>query len=295
MRSTSTKLFGMLVASVWPSLLPAQIPDVRVKFDLSLSLRTEKGQPGLLKAYSVMGRHSTVGLIFFLEPGFRGYVSQKLQKFDNEVDDEFLEEYYIEDPGIWRVGKQFLPFGTGQILRESVLAARADTNLIFEHFPISLAAADGGPGRQRGFAARIGNLYGVSAAYGRHFGIGSTALTQIRRPEDSPGEGRGWRWALGGDYTRRVKELTYRAEGIAFRDGETATDNDLTLVDFSLTWQKTRAVSLLAGWTRILPSGGDVYRLAGSFRMSNTTQLEPIIRYRSERLYDAALEVRVRF
>jgi hypothetical protein len=284
-----------LLLTALSCLASAQIPDVRVKFDLTLSLRTDKGQPGLLKAYSVMGRHSTVGLIFFLEPGFRGYVSQKLQKFDNEADDEFLEEYYVEDPGIWRVGKQFLPFGSGQMLRESVLAARADTNLILEHFPISLAVADGGAGRQRGFTARIGNLYGLSAAYGRHFGIGSTALTQIRRPEDSPGVGRGWKLAVGADYTRRVKDFTYRAEGIAFREGETALDDDLTLADVSITWQKTRAASILAGWTRILPSRGDVFRIAGSFRMSNTTQLEPILRYRSERLYDAALEVRVRF
>jgi hypothetical protein len=262
---------------------------------LSLSLRCEKGEPGLLKAYSVLGRHSTVGLIFFFEPGFRGYVSQKLQKFSGEVDEEFLEEYYIEDPGIWRVGKQFLPFGTGQMLRESVLAARADTNLILEHFPISIAAVDGGSGMQRGFTARIGNLYGFSAAYGRHFGIGSTALTYIRRPEDSPGKGRGWKLALGADYTRRVRDLTYRAEGIALREGETAFDQDLSVADLSLIWQKTRAASIIGGWTRILPSGGDVYRIAGSFRMSNTTQLEPILRYRNERFYDAAIEVRVRF
>ena len=273
----------------------AQIPDVRVKFDLTLSLRTEKGQPGLLTAYNVLGRHSTVGLIFYLEPGFRGYVSQKLQKFSGEVDEEPLEEYYIEDEGIWRVGKQFIPFGTGMMLRESVLGARADTNLVLEHFPISVAVFDAGAGRQRGISGRIGTQYGVSLAAGAHIGIASTALTYIRRPEDSPGVGRGWKFALGADYSRRMKDLIFRAEGIGFRRGETALDQDLDVADVSLTWQRTRAQSILFGWTRILPSGGDVFRLSGSFRMSNTTQLEPIVRYRSQRLYDAAIEVRVRF
>jgi hypothetical protein len=143
--------------------------------------------------------------------------------------------------------------------------------------------------------ARIGTQYGVSAATGRHFGIASTALTYIRRPEDSPGANRGWRFALGADYTRRIKDLTFRAEGIAFRRGETVFDQNLDIADVSLMWQRTRAQSILFGWTRILPSGGDVFRLSGSFRMSNTTQLEPILRYRNQRLYDAAIEVRVRF
>ncbi len=273
----------------------AQIPDVRVKFDLTFSLRTEKGQPGLLTAYNVLGRHSTVGLIFFLEPGFRGYVSQKLQKFSGEVDEEPLEEYYIEDEGIWRLGKQFIPFGSGLILRESVLAARADTNLVLEHFPISLAAFDAGTGRQRGLSGRIGTQYGLSVASGRHIGIASTALTYLRRPEDAPGVGRGWKFAIGADYTRRFSQFIFKAEGIAFRRGETARDGDLDLADASVMWQKNRAQSILFGWTRILPSGGDVFRLSGSFRMSNTTQLEPILRYRNQRLFDAAIEVRVRF
>jgi hypothetical protein len=283
------------LAAVLASAGQAQIPDVRIKVDATLSFRGEKNQASLFKAYSLMGRHSTVGLIFYLEPGFRGYISQKLQKFAGEVDEEPLEEYYIEDEGIWRVGKQFLPFGTGQVLREGVLAARADTNLVLEHFPISFALFDAGPDRQRGAVARIGTNYGFSAALGHHIGIASTSLNQIRRPEDSPGKGRGWEMVLGADYTRRVKDLTFRLEGLAFRRGETFLDADLDLGDVSVTWQKTRAYMLLAGWTRILPSGGDVFRLSGSFKMTNTMQLEPIIRFRNQGFYDAAIEMRVRF
>jgi hypothetical protein len=273
----------------------AQIPDVRIKLDVTLSFRSEKGEPPVLKPYSVFGRHSTVGLILYTEPGFRVFVSQKLQKISNEVDEEPLDEFYIEDEGIWRLGKQYIPFGTGAILRESVIGARADTNLILERFPISLGVFDGGAGEQRGVVGRIGTRYGASIAYGRHFGIASTALTQIRRPENSPGKGRGWRTAVGVDYTRRFDQVTVRAEGLALRRGETGLDEDLTLGDVSLTFQPNRNQSLTLGWTRILPSDGDVFRIMGSVRVSSLAFLEPVVRYRNQRLFDLALELRIRF
>jgi hypothetical protein len=56
-----------------------------------------------------------------------------------------------------------------------------------------------------------------------------------------------------------------------------------------------RNQTLQAGWTRILPSGGDVFRLAGSMRLNQMFSLEPIVRYRNEKLFDAAIELRIRF
>jgi hypothetical protein len=285
---------GLLIAGLACSAV-GQIPDVRVKIDATLSFRSEKGNPAVLKTYSVLGRHSTVGLIFYTEPGFRVFVTQKLQKFSGEVDEEPLEEYYVEDEGIWRLGKQFLPFGTGMIVRESVLAARGDTNLILERFPVTVAVCDGGPGAQRGAVARVGTRVGASIAIGRHFGIASTALNQVRYPEDSPGKGRGWQTALGVDYTRRINRITFVLEGVALRRGETAADKDLDIADASVTFAPDRNRALQVGWTRILPSNGDVFRVAGSLRLSQTTFLEPLLRYRNQKLFDAAIEVRIRF
>jgi hypothetical protein len=294
-RSVVHRLAAVGLAAFLASACVAQVPDVRFKIDATLSFRSEKGGPALLKAYSALGRHSIVGLIFYTEPGFRVYVSQKLEKFSGEVDEQPLEEYYVEDEGIWRLGKQFLPFGTGNILRESVLAVRGDTNLILEHFPVSLAVCDGGSDAQHGVVARAGARVGVSAAFGNHFGIASTALDQIRDPEDSPGKGHGWRSAFGVDYTRKIDRLTIVAEGVALRNGETSTDADLTIADMSVTFAPVQGVTIQAGWTRLLPSDGDVYRVIGSFRITKMLSLEPVIRYRSERLFDAALELRIRF
>jgi len=276
------------------AVVSAQVPDVRFKIDATLSFRTEKGNPPVLKAYSVLGRHSTVGLTFFTEPGFRIYVSQKLQKFSGEVDEEPLEEYYIEDEGIWRVGKQFVPFGTGNMLRESVLAARADTNLIFERFPVSVAVMDGGTGGQRGATARVGTRVGASIAVGRHLGIASTALWQIRNPEDSPGNGFGFETAVGLDYTTRFHSSVFVLEGIALRRGETPADKDLTLADASFTYNFPHNQNVGIGWSRILPSGGDVFRITGSFQFLRSVSLEPVLRYRNQKLYDAAIELRIR-
>ena len=272
-----------------------QVPDVRVKFDLTLALRVDRNQKTIFKPYNVFGRHSTVSLIFYLEPGFRGFVSEKIQPFPGEVDRQPFDEYYIEDEGIWRVGKQYLPFGTGQILRESVLAARGDTNLLIEQFPVAVALCDGGSGYQRGVVARIGTRTGVSIAYGRHFGIASTALTLIRRPENSPGRDHGWKLALGADYTRKLKDITLRAEGVALREGETRTDEDLTLGDLSLTYQAGRSQSFLVGYTRMFPNGADVFRASASFKVTDTINFEPILRYRNLKIFDASLELRIRF
>src|SRR5688572_31745900 len=87
--------------------------------------------------YDPLGKHSTVGLSMILEPGFRVVVTEKLQRMP--TDNDQLDEYYIEDEGNWRVGKQYLPFGRQTLLHESVQGGRVDTNLIIEGLPISFA------------------------------------------------------------------------------------------------------------------------------------------------------------
>lgn len=289
------KFVGAACLMAVAAVSSAQVPDVRVKFDITLSLLTTADDKTTFKPYDLLGRHSTVSLIFFLEPGFRAFVSQKIQPFPNETDGQPFDEYYVEDEGIWRVGKQYLPFGTGLIMRESVLAARADTGQIVAQFPLSVALCDGGSGYQRGVVARLGNRVGVSVAYGRHFGIASTALTLVRHPEDSPGKDRGWRLALGADYTRRLDKFTIRAEGLTLRSGETVDDRDLTLGDLALTFTPNRSQSYTLGYTQVLPNDGDLIRAMGSFKLTDTVNFEPIFRYRDGNFYDASLEFRVKF
>ena len=86
-------------------------------------------QPTTLRFYDSLAHPSTVALTFHLETGFRGYVSERLQKIPNDGDSEQLEQYYIEDPGIWRFGKQALPFGKESLLRMMGKAARGDATL----------------------------------------------------------------------------------------------------------------------------------------------------------------------
>jgi hypothetical protein len=273
----------------------AQTPDLRHSIDLSLSLRGGGGEPSAIRAYNMWGRHSTVSLIIFLEPGFRAFVSQPIQRIPNDPDRQPLLEYYVEDPGLWRVGKQFLPFGGGQMLRESVMAARGDTTYLLGGTPISVALCDGGPSRQRGVVGRIGGRLGGSVAIGSNFGIAGTALTTYRRPEESPGAGRGWGLAVGVDLVERAGPLTYRFEAIGLRNGASTLDEDLTLVDLSATYQRVPSQAITVGWTRGFPDGADVFRATGSFRLSNNLWLEPGVKVRDQRRVDVGIEVRLRF
>ena len=117
------RLLALAAAMAGASAL-AQIPDVTIKVDAGLTYRSVRNGETTLRWYDGFGKHSTVGLLFWLEPGWRVYVSERLQRIEGDGDNEQLDEYYVEDPGIWRLGKQYLPFGRGLLLRESARAAR---------------------------------------------------------------------------------------------------------------------------------------------------------------------------
>ncbi len=148
-------------------------------------------------------------------------VAQRLQRIPNDGDEEQLDQYYVEDPGLWRLGKQYLPFGRGLLLRESGRAARGDTNLIFQNLPISAAICDNGRDRTRGVFGRVGSTVGVSFAVGNNIGIQGTSLNAVRRPEDNPGAGRGYKFALGVDGAKRFWIFTVQGEVLALRRGHT--------------------------------------------------------------------------
>ncbi len=285
-------VFGILAAS---GIAAAQIPDIQLRLDISASLRFQNNSPTLFQFYDVMGRPSTASLSFYTQQGFRAFASEKLQPLPRDSTSDPFDEYYFEDEGIWRVGKQYLPFGSGKILHESALAVRGDTNLIVEGLPVAVAICNGGDGFDSGVVGRVGSMYGASVAVGRHFGIAATSLDDIRLPEDAPGQGRGFRQAFGLDASRRFAKWTIRAEAVNFQEGETALDQNITVMEVAATLSPVRGESTTFSITREMPDRETFYRLGGAYEIVKHLSFEPSIRFRNGSLSDLTAEIRVRF
>ncbi len=277
------------------SISLGQSPDVVIKLDARLNYRSAPKDANTQRLYDTLGNYSIVSLAFKLEPGFRVFVSQKLQRFYGGNDPELLDEYYIEDEGIWRVGKQYLPFGAGRLLRESVMAARADTNLVFEGLPIAAAYAQGERGRQEGIVGRVGGRLGLSVFVGNHFGIDGTSLTFIRKPEEASGTGRGYKEVYGIDYSRGIGEFNLAVEGMVFQKPNSSQDDPFEVVDFSATFAPSKYQSYTLGWTRRTEPNTDFWRVRGNVYLANHVYLEPMVRYRNGSNFDFSVAVRVRF
>ena len=135
----STKL--ILVSSgllTFIQMSAAQAADTKIKLDLLFAPFSRDNGLNQIKFYDRLGRFSTVGLTGRIENGWRFFVSQRLQSIDGDPDSGPLDEYYVEDTGLWRAGKQYSPFGR-RLMRESLLALRGDSNLLFQGLPVSLA------------------------------------------------------------------------------------------------------------------------------------------------------------
>jgi hypothetical protein len=288
------KALAALVAFACSGVVVAQTADVRIKLDATLSYRTEAAGPTNLRLYSTDGRPSTLGLSFTLPPGFRGFVAEKLERITGDPDTSLLDEYYLEDPGLWRIGKQLIPFGLGRVVHETALAARADTNLIFQGLPVSVLACDAGTGLQRGVDARIGSRIGVSLFLGQDFGISSASFTQIREPEASPGLGHGYQMALALDGTRRFGKFELKGEIVSVSQGETKADQDMNVADGTISYLPKRDVTLSAGYTWVSPGSHQYLRFGGALPITRGVQFEPWIRFRDNALWDISLQIRVR-
>ncbi|RYG23704.1 hypothetical protein EON82_13200 [bacterium] len=279
--------------SLFPVLSSAQVPDVRARADLSLSLdyRNQSDRANL-RLYNPLGRPSTVTLTLLLEPGFTVLVSERLQRLPGDAENDIFDEVYIEDPGIWRVGKQYLPFGAGRLLRESVPAARIDSNLIAERVPVTLALFNAGDGRQNGFVVRVGRSVGASVANGEHLGISGTSLGVIRRPSDAPGKGSGWKRAFGMDASRRFGKLGLSAEIGFFTGGPL---RDLAVSDLEATYFSDNYRTVGLGFSHASgPFDGDTLRFFGRVRAARNVDLEPLVRWKDNAFYDASVTLRVR-
>jgi hypothetical protein len=271
----------------------AQIPDVQVKGDIGLTYASEVEGPSTLRFYDRFGHLSTVAFQFTLEPGFRAYVSQKLQRLPDDADASQIDESYVEDIGVWRAGKQYLPFGTQNILRESVLAVRSDTEPFFGYLPFQVAACDGGEGRPRGVVGRIGTRLGISFALGTHFAISGTALTQIRDPEDSPGRGFGYRRVLGADYSKSTGLGVAGFEYVVLQEGHNGQPNREVLEAY-FTLEPDQSRSVRVSYAQATNPGLSQVTVKGNLHLQNNTYLEPFVRIRDGRFHDAGATLRVR-
>ncbi|MDR3689082.1 MAG: hypothetical protein P4L46_06860 [Fimbriimonas sp.] len=273
----------------------AQIPDIRVRLDATISYIMQPHTTPLVNFYDVMGRPSILGLSFFTDQGFRVNVTEKLQHIPGDAGNDLFDEYYIEDENIWRVGKQYLPFGGGHVLHESAVAVRGDTNLIVEGLPVTMAFCDSGNGLDYGLIGRLGSTVGVSAAVGRNFGTAGTSLTDVRRPEDAPGKGHGWKQVFGLDASKRfLGHWSLRAEAVSFRYGETSSDRDTAVLDVGLSLDPKRSESTTLAWSQIAPDHHNYWRLGGSYAMSRNVTFEPMIRFRGDSLFQVVAQVRIR-
>ncbi|HZH99329.1 MAG TPA: hypothetical protein VEX38_10190 [Fimbriimonadaceae bacterium] len=284
----------LLALPLVPVLGRAQTPDVFVRVDTYLTYRSIKNGDTTLRSYDWLGRHSVVGLELALEPGFRGWVSQRLQRIPNDADPEQLDEYYIEDPGLWKLGKQYLPFGQQRMIRENGRAARADTNLLLEKLPISAAVVDNGSGRSRGVIGRLGGSLGLSFAAGKNFAAQGTSLNLVRSPEDAPGVGRGYGVLLGLDGRRRLGKFEISMEAVALRNGETGLDVDMEVSDLALVLRPWREGTVTVGWSRDWNQRLDFYRAQARMMLMPDVHLEPFIRFRQGVMYDLGLTLRVK-
>jgi hypothetical protein len=289
------KTFLILTLAALSSLSAAQAPDVRIKGDLSLGITSSNDFSIGAKSYTPLGRHSTISLQTTLPIGLRVFLSERVQTIKNDPDDDPFDEYYVEDSGSWRVGKQYIPFGGGGFFRQSVLAARLDSNLLLNGFPISIAFTDGGMGRQYGVAGRLGGRgLGLSFCFGRHWGINSSSMALVQSIQNPEGLGNGWKHAYGLDLNRRAGKFSFRTEGLVLRQAE-GTSVDKEVWDTQFSYDLGHRHSALVGFSKVLGDPTAFTRVGGTYNAAKGIQLEAMYRLQDSNFRDFSLFLRVRF
>ncbi len=286
----------VLIVWLWVCASFAQIPDVRFKGDLTISYWSRTGHNSTLRLFDPLGRPSLFSFTLYLEPGLKAYLAQRLERIPSDNDADLLDEIYVEDEGVWRLGKQYIPFGAGTFIHESAIAARADTNLIVEGLPVAAALFDGGDGWQRGVSGRVGRKsYGVSIAVGHHIGAVGTSLGLVRPSFEAPGRRAGWQQAYGLDVSRRNGIFSSKAEYVLLKNSDVAGVQDMGLFDVSFTSTPSKYQSFSVGWTRQSPDRKDFYRFTGSIFVCQGVTFEPWLRYLDGKLFDISLGMRYKF
>lgn len=289
------KRISLVALGLVAAFSSAQQPDVSIKFNGFLNGRQGVHHWSAFRGYDSFGHYSTLGLQVTTEPGLRIFVTEKLRQIRGDGDPNSLDEAYVEGEGSWRIGKQYMPFGQGLFLRESVLSVRSDGDVGFLDLPFSLCGCDGGSGHQRGVVGRLGGNIGASIALGRRFGINATDFDLIRHPEQALGSNRGFKTILGLDFTQKQKLVTYRGELVRAQDGETTADASDTMYDLSVQYDPAKGRSLILGWTHSEAEHADFLRFQPTVKVTQNVFFEPMIRSKNRRFYDLSLGVHIKF
>lgn len=290
------KRLGLILVGV-TTLSWSQTPDFSLRIDLRLHYTTESGGGAKLRWYDPMGRHSVVGFGLNLEPGYYLLVTERLQKVAGDIDREQIDEAYVEDPGRWRLGRQYLPFGDRTILREAALAARFDQDFTRNRIPVTVAAFDNGKNLLRGVLVRVGSPdVGLSASVGEHLGAASTSLGPFRSPESSPGPGRGYRVAGGAHISRPWGPARVTGEYVGFRrPHDLAQDRSEDLTDLRFTYTTPDGLAQTTiGWARVWRERNDFYRVEGQLKLTKNLDLRSFVRFNRGEWKDFSIGIRVR-
>lgn len=273
----------------------AQTPQVAIFADLRPTWFVETKQVNRIRWYDPHGQYSVIGFHIVLETGHIVKVTQRLEKIDNDGERDTIDEAYIESRGIWRLGKQYLPFGQQNIMKESVPALRYDSPLLLGAVPVSFAVSGNVDGYTQAAVARFGGDLGVSIAVGDNLAIQGSSLAQFRRPEDAPGRGRGYHKAIGLDTKYGWAGGVLEAEWVLLTDGQTSLDEDMNLSDlrYRFTTKGTNFVTVLA-WSRSWSDRQDWYRAFIEVPVSNNVVWEPFVRFSGLHWQDFGLTARIR-
>ena len=288
MKGLIVSAFGLLASAAW-----AQTPDVAIKADIRLHYTQSTGAKTKVRWYDPMGRPSTVGIGMNLEPGYYLLITERLARIGNDIDREQIDEAYLEDPGSWRIGRQYLPFGARNLIREAALGARLDFPLILKNLPTRTVIFDNGESRLRGAMIRIGNEIGLSVGYGQHLGAASTSFGQIRDPQQAAGVGRGYRLAIAMDATRTWGIVTVGLEALALRRPNQAGDRSEDFSDLTLRWDSSELRTTF-GWTRAWKTRDDFFRAESELSITRNVMLTGFVRFQRGSWRDMSVGLRVK-
>jgi hypothetical protein len=272
----------------------AQIPDVRFHLDLYGTYNDLANNAGTLHLYDQLGDASTIEISAYIDTDLRAYVSERLEQFSRDPSKDPLEQYFVEDRDLWRVGKQYLPFGSGDLVRENVLAVKGETKLLFENTKLEIAACYGGTGEQRGVIGRLGSQIGASVAIGDSFGISPTSFDLVRSPSASPGIGQGWKDMFGLDASRKIGQFVTSGEIVWLVNGETQLDSNQNIWDVKEVYQVDRNHSILVGFSHGSDNDVNFLRFSTHIPWTKQATFEPLLRFNNGRFYDLGLTLHVR-
>jgi hypothetical protein len=118
----------------------------------------------------------------------------------------------------------------------------------------------------------------------------------VRRPEDSPGKDRGYKQIVGADYGKSLgRNLSFKAEHMWLRNGETDLDPNHEVTDFLLTLEPEPQKSVSIGWSRDTNQDGNFFRLQGKLPAAESAWLEPILLMKDNGLRSFGISLRVKF